>query len=116
MLLRFEVSNFRSISEPVELSMVAVDDDRPAVRRFDLLSEPVLTAAGIYGPNASGKSNVVEALAWLSAAVQQSLRAPGIYPDPACRPAPSAGRQGSHRHSEGGRIRSAEYHSFEVFP
>jgi uncharacterized protein len=75
MLLRFEASNYRSISEPVELSMVAVDDDRPGVRRFDLLNEPVLTVAGIYGPNASGKSNVVEALAWVSAAVQQSLRA-----------------------------------------
>jgi hypothetical protein len=75
MLLRFQVSNHRSISEPVELSMIAVDEDRPATRRFDLLSEPVLTTAGIYGPNASGKSNVLEALAWLSVAVGRSLRA-----------------------------------------
>jgi hypothetical protein len=74
MLLRFEVSNHRSIFEPVELSMIAVDQDRPAVRRFDLLSESVLTTAGIYGPNASGKSNVLEALAWLSTAVGRSLR------------------------------------------
>ncbi|HUC57920.1 MAG TPA: ATP-binding protein, partial [Streptosporangiaceae bacterium] len=29
---------------------------------------------GIYGPNASGKSNVLEALAWLSTAVGNSLR------------------------------------------
>jgi hypothetical protein len=75
MLLRFEVSNHRSILDPVELSMIAVDEDRPAARRFDLLSERVLTVAGIYGPNASGKSNVVEALAWLSTAVGRSLRA-----------------------------------------
>ena len=74
MLLRFEVSNHRSILEPVELSMIAVDEDRRAARKFDLLSERVLAIAGIYGPNASGKSNVLEALAWLSAAVQQSLR------------------------------------------
>jgi uncharacterized protein len=74
MLLRFEASNFRSILEPVELSMIAVDRDRPAAREFDLLAEQVLTVAGIYGPNASGKSNVVEALAWLSAAVGRSLR------------------------------------------
>lgn len=79
MLLRFEVSNHRSIFEPVELSMIAVDADRPAVRRFDLLSEGVLTTAGIYGPNASGKSNVLEALAWLSSAVGQSLRAWGEF-------------------------------------
>jgi len=75
MLLRFEVSNHRSIMEPVELSMIAVDDDRPSARRFDLLSERVLTIAGIYGPNASGKSNVLEALTWLSEAVARSLRA-----------------------------------------
>lgn len=74
MLLRFEVANYRSILEPVELSMIAVDEDRPAARRFELLTERVLAIAGIYGPNASGKSNVVEALAWLSAAVGQSLR------------------------------------------
>ena len=74
MLLRFEVSNHRSILEPVELSMIAVDDDRPSTRGFDLLSERVLTIAGIYGPNASGKSNILEALAWLSEAVERSLR------------------------------------------
>ena len=75
MLLRFEVSNHRSIMEPVELSMIAVDEDRPAARSFDLLSERVLTTAGIYGPNASGKSNVLDSLAWLSTAVETSLKA-----------------------------------------
>lgn len=74
MLLRFEAANFRSILEPVELSMVAVDKDRSSTRGFDLLAERVLTIAGIYGPNASGKSNVIEALAWLSMAVGRSLR------------------------------------------
>jgi hypothetical protein len=75
MLLRFEASNYRSILEPIELSMIAVDEERPTVRKFNLLPEGVLSIAGIYGPNASGKSNVVEALAWLSAAVGRSLRA-----------------------------------------
>lgn len=75
MLLRFEVSNHRSIDEPVELSMVAVDEDRSAARSFDLINEKVLTVAGIYGPNASGKSNVLDAMSWLSHAVASSLRA-----------------------------------------
>ena len=75
MLLRFEAANYRSILEPVELSMIAVDKDRPSTRGFDLLAERVLVIAGIYGPNASGKSNVVEALAWLSTAVGRSLLA-----------------------------------------
>ncbi len=74
MLLRFEVANHRSVMDPVELSMIAVDEDRPAARSFQLLTEQVLTVAGIYGPNASGKSNILEALAWLSRAVAQSLR------------------------------------------
>ena len=54
--------------------MIAVDEDRAATRGFDDLSERVLTVAGIYGPNASGKSNVLDALAWLSMAVATSLR------------------------------------------
>ena len=48
MLLRFEVSNYRSILDPVELSMIAVDEDRAATRGFDHFSERVLTVAGIY--------------------------------------------------------------------
>ncbi len=74
MLLRFQVSNHRSILERVELSMIAVDEERAATRGFDRLSERVLTVAGIYGPNASGKSNVLDAMAWLSMAVRTSLR------------------------------------------
>ncbi len=74
MLLRFRIANHRSILEPVELSMIAVDQDRAATRGFDGLSERVMTVAGIYGPNASGKSNVLDAMAWLSMAVATSLR------------------------------------------
>jgi uncharacterized protein len=74
MLLRFEASNYRSIHQPVEFSMIALDDDRPATRGFDLLTERVLTTSAIFGPNASGKSNVLEALSWLSTAVRTSLR------------------------------------------
>ena len=74
MLLRFSVANHRSIMAPVELSMVAVDEDRTAARRFDKLADPVLTVAGIYGANASGKSNILNAMAWLAEAVGQSLR------------------------------------------
>lgn len=33
MLIRFEVENFRSVLDPVELSMVAVDEDRAAARK-----------------------------------------------------------------------------------
>lgn len=74
MLIRFEVSNFRSIAAPVELSMVAVDRERPAARDQPLLGESLLPVAAVYGPNASGKSNVVAALGWLRDGVAHSLR------------------------------------------
>ncbi|MBC8989269.1 ATP-binding protein [Micromonospora chalcea] len=74
MLIRFEASNYRSIAKGVELSMVAVDRDREAARDAPHLGESLLTRAAIYGPNASGKSNVVGALAWLRDAVEDSLR------------------------------------------
>jgi uncharacterized protein len=74
MLIRFEVSNFRSILHSVELSMVAVDRDRAEARPAPNLGESLLAVAAIYGPNASGKSNVLAALGWLRRAVRNSLR------------------------------------------
>ncbi|WP_232832826.1 AAA family ATPase [Curtobacterium sp. YC1] len=54
--------------------MVAIDEDRTGVRRVDRLGEPILTTAAIYGPNASGKTNLLAALNWLREAIQGSLR------------------------------------------
>lgn len=53
--------------------MVAVDRDREQARPEEYLGESLLTRAAIFGPNASGKSNIVGALSWLSEAVQRSL-------------------------------------------
>ncbi|GAA2684861.1 hypothetical protein LV78_006022 [Actinosynnema pretiosum] len=74
MLIRFEVSNHRSIAEPAELSMVAIDEDRPEARAQESLGASLLTVAALYGPNASGKSNVLSAYSWLCDAVRHSLR------------------------------------------
>ncbi len=73
MLLRFEVSNHRSISKPVELSMIAVDKDRDAARPLGWTDEKALTVAGVYGANGSGKTNLLDGIAWLQQAVQASL-------------------------------------------
>ncbi|GAB4086517.1 ATP-binding protein [Myceligenerans cantabricum] len=75
MLVRFEVKNYRSIASEVELSMVAVDRDREAAHDAPNLGESILTRSAVYGPNASGKSNVLAALVWLADAVRDSLRA-----------------------------------------
>ncbi|MDR0783408.1 MAG: AAA family ATPase [Propionibacteriaceae bacterium] len=74
MLIRFQASNHRSIREPIELSLVAIDRDRSQVRFQPMLGESLVQVVGIYGPNASGKSNVMSALAWLTNAVLSSLR------------------------------------------
>ncbi len=74
MLLGFQVTNHRSFLDRVDFSMIAVDEDREAARSYERLSEQVLTVAGIYGPNASGKSNLLDGIAWLSTAVRTSFR------------------------------------------
>lgn len=74
MLVRFEVGNYRSIAEPIELSLVAVDSDREAARYIAGLDHRILTRAAIFGANASGKSNVLGALTWLVNAVTVSLK------------------------------------------
>jgi uncharacterized protein len=66
MLLRFGVSNFRSINERQELSMIAdksIKDRDEGVIEVDSpsLKERVLPTALIYGANASGKTSLVEA-------------------------------------------------------
>jgi hypothetical protein len=74
-LIRFEASNYRSVAEPVELSMVAVDRDRAEAREQPMVGASLVPVAAVYGPNASGKSNIVASLAWIREAVQVSLRA-----------------------------------------
>jgi hypothetical protein len=74
MLLRFSVANHRSLRDEQELTMVALDDHpdlaiRPAPGPG---KESVLPVAGIFGSNASGKSNVVSALSFMRRAVVDS--------------------------------------------
>jgi hypothetical protein len=67
MLIEFSVANFRSFRERQTLSMVAT----PRLRKRENVFKPELTGekfpdllkvAVIYGPNASGKSNLLKAL------------------------------------------------------
>lgn len=77
MLLRFAVSNHLSIKETQELSFIKSALKGP---EEGLLSTPalpkdkVLPAAIIYGPNASGKSNLLDALMFMRHAVLASQR------------------------------------------
>jgi uncharacterized protein len=74
MLLRFSVSNFLSIRDTQELSLVAgpLSDDAGAVIQIDGLPFSLLRVAAIYGPNASGKTNMLLALKFMRDAVKNS--------------------------------------------
>ncbi len=69
MLLNFRITNFRSINETVELSMIPSDLKNPVNRIIKTNPNATknkdycgLTSAAIYGANASGKSNIIRAL------------------------------------------------------
>ncbi|MES2173278.1 MAG: ATP-binding protein [Pseudomonadota bacterium] len=77
MLLRFGVSNYRSIRDYVELSLIASDAIKD--KGTDLLELPgakyrVLPAIVIYGANAAGKSTIHMALGAMGGHVVNSFR------------------------------------------
>lgn len=76
MLIRFRVSNFKSIRDEQEFSMVASSLAGPAepVRAVDGLDVDLLTVAAIYGPNASGKSTILDAFGFILEATEESHR------------------------------------------
>ncbi len=77
MLIEFRVENHRSLRDEQVLTMEAGrvgDDADPRPRHISGHSERLLTVAGLYGANASGKSNVLAALAFMRGAVVGSHR------------------------------------------
>ncbi|HMA37265.1 MAG TPA: ATP-binding protein [Chloroflexia bacterium] len=81
MLIEFTVGNFRSFHERVTLSMIAASALRSRDKELDaqtVVEVPpgveLLRSAAIYGANASGKSNLVNALAFMRTFVLNSSR------------------------------------------
>ncbi len=75
MLLQFRVTNHRSLRDEQTLSMISVgsaESGRPLMATAS--GERALPAVAIYGANASGKSNVLHALAFAREAVLMSHR------------------------------------------
>lgn len=84
MLIEFSVTNFRSFRERQTLSMVAAPrlGKRENVFKPEVIGEKfpdLLKVAVIYGPNASGKSNLLKALDVLP---QLSMREPKTREEP----------------------------------
>jgi uncharacterized protein len=83
MLLEFKVSNYRSIGEEQVLSLIPA----PKQRDFpeNIINEKKhesLNAIGIYGNNASGKSNLLLSMSLLDRLVHLSARASSTTPLP----------------------------------
>lgn len=75
MLLRFGVGNYRSIRDYQELSFVATGFNQHTAVTVRVQPEGslrVLPAIGVYGSNASGKSNALQALTELAALVSEA--------------------------------------------
>lgn len=86
MLIEFSVTNFRSFRERQTLSMVAA----PRLHKKENVFEPevlgekglkLLKVAVVYGPNASGKSNLLKAL-WTVGVIASRKASPEIGPLP----------------------------------
>ena len=79
-LIEFSFGNYRSFKETVTLSMVAAklnsqDDQIDKGNTIHLKGNPtLLTSTAIYGANASGKSNVIDAITFMRSFVVNSSR------------------------------------------
>lgn len=72
MLRVFRVANYKSIKDPLELNMA-----RPKRFQADSTEQwdaAISSIAAIYGANASGKTNIVDAFAYFRSAVRRSYR------------------------------------------
>jgi AAA15 family ATPase/GTPase len=82
MLLRFSASNFGSLRDRQDLSLIASKlkgESKGLIEAPELRNETILPAAVIYGPNASGKTNLLKAFAYMRGFIINSHRggAPG---------------------------------------
>ncbi|MEU2675274.1 ATP-binding protein [Streptomyces sp. NPDC007107] len=73
MLLRFTVTNYASFRDETELTIIAEKHHEGlAVRQVPRSPQWVLPVAGVFGPNAAGKSNLIHALSFVRASVLNS--------------------------------------------
>jgi AAA15 family ATPase/GTPase len=71
MLVEFKVANYRSFREEQTLSLVASKDTQLRENCIDQGKLHLLKAVGIYGPNASGKSNLIKALSTMREIIER---------------------------------------------
>jgi uncharacterized protein len=76
MIIRFSAENYRSIREKQELTLVAssIKDSSDSLIRIEQGKYRLVPVSAIYGANASGKTNVIRSLHFISQAVENSQR------------------------------------------
>ena len=75
MLIEFTVANYLSFKEPVTLTMLASNyREFQDTHVFNYKNFKLLKSAAIYGANASGKSNLCKAMAFMADFIQTSSK------------------------------------------
>jgi len=78
MLAEFRVSNYRSFKDEQVLSMIATSEESKGKNSVKIGKYNILKSAVVYGANASGKSNLIKAMACMNDIVSNSA---GYKPD-----------------------------------
>ena len=73
MLLKFKFKNFKSFRDEVCLDLMATKITEYSDRNFEVGNIKVLPIASIFGANASGKSNLIEAFRFMRKYIIDSL-------------------------------------------
>lgn len=73
-LLQFTCSNHKSIRKKILFSMLASSDDEHPENLTKIEKHDVLRSAVIYGANGSGKSNTIDAIAFMKDLVTNGMR------------------------------------------
>lgn len=75
MIIEFSITNYKSFKEKTTFSMVADDKDKTQPQNcFNFNKTTILQSAVIYGANASGKSNFMEAFGMIKNLILDSAR------------------------------------------
>ena len=82
MLLKFNFRNFKSFKDEASLDLTATKISEFAESNFSVGNIKVLPVAGIFGANASGKSNVMDAFRFMLDYVMMSLNFAGGQVNP----------------------------------
>ena len=74
MLIKINIDNFKSFSVPTELTMITSNKIQDTVNhRVKIKSTNILKNAVIYGANASGKSNLIDAIRFVRETLKYGL-------------------------------------------